>query len=85
MAYKDEDKIKARDLYIQGYSITDIHRELNISRGTLTGWMNEDDWKFLKANKIDLNVTHTHNDRKELLKNIIESAQTLLTDLESNN
>ena len=48
MAYKYYDKEKAKELFIQGYNLSEISTLLKINRGTLNSWKNENNWKTLK-------------------------------------
>lgn len=79
MAYRYTDKENAKELYVQGYSITEIKNKLGINRGTLTNWMNQYKWKSIKIDGIDSNAVDTSKDKKLILKNIIKQAQYLLS------
>lgn len=79
MAYKHTDKENAKELYVQGYSITEISNKLDINRGTLTNWMNQYKWKSIKIDSLDSNAVDTTKDNKLILKNIIKQAQYLLS------
>lgn len=85
MAYKYQDKENAKQLYIQGYSLSEIHRLLKINRGTLNSWKNENNWKTLKElHNLDLkeNVpTSKRAKHTDILKNIINQLEYLLEKL----
>jgi len=80
MAYKLDDKQKAKELYIKGHSISEISNSLSINRGTLTIWMNQEEWKLLKANAINGNKNLSTKNTRLILNNIIKQAQYLLSE-----
>lgn len=85
MAYKYQNKENAKELYIQGYNVSEIHRLLKINRGTLIAWKKKYKWDELKSqydlnirNKLELSKQDRH---KEILKNIISQSEYLLKEL----
>ncbi len=85
MAYKYYDKEKAKELFIQGYNLSEISILLKINRGTLNSWKNENNWKTLKElHNLDLKKNLPISKKakhKEVLRNIINQLEYLSKEL----
>lgn len=86
MAYRYEDKEKAKELYLKGYSLTEVSKILKVNRGTLNNWKNSYNWKALKdhqdietTKKLPLNKKEKH---KKILQNIINQSNYLLSEID---